>query len=134
MPLQVKLDTFADHLHSLFPVCVTALERLARITLGLLKLIEGGMATSWITLVGTATSLTISLVTSCFMFVIIIGVGGFTGGFTSETSQVGQVLFTIGHPAGSWQIHSGVPLETLGVPKISITKKIYRNIFIAFID
>ncbi len=58
----------------------------------------------------------------------------------SSRVQVGQVLFTIGHPLGSSQIHFGEPL---GVPseshRIRIAKKvslekILRNIFIAFID
>ena len=47
--------------------------------------------------------------------------------------QVGQVFSTIGQPEGSLQIHSELALGTSGV-KISIPKKISRNIFIAFID
>ena len=93
VPTQVKLDTFADHLHS-FPKGPE--ESSASFTLGFEKEITGGIATWGITLVGTATSLITSLTTSRFILVIIMGGLG-----VYFRVQVGHSLFTIGQPLGS---------------------------------
>ena len=95
VPIQVKLDTFADHLHS-FPKGPE--ESSASCTLGFEKEITGGIATWWITLVGVGTSRITSLTTSRFIIVFVIIVGGFSGVLRV---QVGHSLFTIGQPLGS---------------------------------